>query len=449
MSRNKEHAMMDIIAKANDKPMDFSVAHELNYGVTTKYDRKNYDSQAAHKEFHDSQFQGKKTVVGSDGEILHREHKAAERKYGKVKAPQHQAEADHRDPLKNIHRRATDNPILSALLTDEDIKEIGNRPRNYQELSKHENTSKGEQSEFQRGLETKNFKRAAKGLYTQTETDVLLTGRAVKNAANAVGAFTVATTSAAVESGKETALITLTVSGINNLVAVASGQKELETALKDVASDATSSFVNGASVRLAQETIVGIFRIAGADQAANFISNGFPSAEIAMVVMTTNTVRRYLDGEISGEDCAIQLIANAAGTLAYQLGGAIGGPAGAIISSIIVTQVTNTILEYRQEKKIQREKAAEIDLVLSHAMMEIAYQKEKLLAYAETDLKYWDDTIAIGFDTILRSVTSQDTAGITQGINVILELFNSHVIYPTLAEFDKDFYNLDALPLVL
>lgn len=445
MKQEKEQHLVDAVIQATGQPVDLTVAQQLGYGITAQYKRKNYDDLTARKKFHDSQFGDKKTTIGSDGELLHRDHKAAERKYGKEKASLHQAEGDHIDTIKDVYSRHKDNPFLK----DEDIKAVVNRQKNLQELSKKENASKGGDSEIQRGIKDKNLKRVIKGVKAQAGTDLQLAGRTAKNAAVAVGTVTVAATGAAVEAGKETALITLTVSGLNNLAAVGSGQKDLESALRDVALDTADSFVSGAGVRMAQEVMAGIAEVAGAEQFANFMANDFPSAEIAMTVMTVATVKRYLDGEISGEDCAIQLIANAAGTLAYQLGGMIGGPAGAVIASVVATQITNTILEYRQEKKIQKDRAAEINSVLSQAVLEIAHQKEELAACVEADLKRWDDIISEGFDTILRSAAQQDTAGITQGLDAILSLFNAEVLYPTLEEFDRDFYDLDAPPLVL
>ena len=135
-------------------------------------------------------------------------------------------------------------PFKRAFLTDEDIKEVGNRKKNFQELSKHENASKQDKSELQRGIESHDIKRAAKGLYTQTETDILLTGRAAKNAAVAFGTIAVDATSVAIKAGKETALVTLTVSGLNNLARIAAGEKDLETAIKDIASETVSSFAS-------------------------------------------------------------------------------------------------------------------------------------------------------------------------------------------------------------
>ena len=144
-----------------------------------------------------------------------------------------------------------------------------------------------------------------------------------------------------------------------------------------------------------------------------------------------------------------EAIVSGAGILAYQLGTVIGGPAGAVVASMITTQITNTILEYRQEKKIQRAREAEISRVLSHAMAEISHQRDLLKNYAREELERWDNTIDTGFGIILRSAVDQDADGVARGLNTILALFNTQVLYPSLEAFDRDFYDLDAPPLIL
>lgn len=55
----------------------------------------------------------------------------------------------------------------------------------------------------------------------------------------------------------------------------------------------------------------------------------------------------------------------------------------------------------------------------------------------------------VGFDLLLQSTVKQDVSGVSQGLEIILSLFNTHVLYPSLEKFDQDFYDLNAPPLVL
>lgn len=445
MELDKDTQIELAVLQSLGKEVDLTAAQQIPLGVSPEYARRNYDSQAAHRAFHDSQFGDKKVITGPNGEILHRSQAAAQNKYGKRQASRHQAQADHIDPIKNVYDRWKDNPFLK----DEDIKEVVNRMKNFQERSRHDNASKGATSGVQEGIQSRDIGEVFNGLKAQTETDILLTGHAAKNAAGAVADIVKSKSGEAIQAGKETALIALTISGLHNLADLASGEKDLETALKDVALDTASSFASGTGLRMTQEVVAGVAHIVGADHVVDFVAGGFPVAEVAAAAMTARCVIQYLDGEISGEDCAVQILVSGAGVLAYQLGTLVGGPAGAVVASIIVTQVTNTILEYRQEKKIQRARDAEISRVLSHAMAEISRQRDLLDGYVKEELKRWDDTVNVGFGIILQSAADQNIDGIAMGLNTILALFNTQVLYPSLADFDRDFYDLDAPPLIL
>lgn len=372
------------------------------------------------------------------------------------------ANTDHIQPVDVLIQR------YGGEISAEDLRRIANSDYNLAMTNEQLNKAKGNQtniqylhSQLQHGT-PENLTTSANMIAAQISADVHvgidvgatkirnavdahISSDAIQQTSRMVGEKTVS----AAHAGASTAMITLTVSGLNNLAYVASGKKDLDTALRDVASDTANSFVSGAGLSITQEIIREAAQKSGAEALKKVAAQELPIAELALAAMVAGSVTRYINGEISGEDCAVEILLNGAGSLAYQLGFAFGGPVGAVVASIVMTQMTNTILEYRQEKKIQKERVAEIDAVLSQAIFEISRQKDDLVSYAKAELKHWDDTISSGFDTILQSAVNQDITGITQGLNTILALFNSQVIYPTLEDFERDFYNPDAPPLVL
>lgn len=414
-------------------------AKYICHGITPEYDRKNYDSQTARKNFHENQFKDHKTITDASGTTLHRSHDAAIKKYGKKMAPLHQAEADHKDPIKNIHNRATKNPVASKLLTDKDIKEVGNRPHNFQELSKRENAAKQDKSELQRGIETRDAKRAIDGLATQAETDILLAERAAHNAVKMATAVPNGIKDA-VHVGKDAALVTLTVSGINSLVAVAQGKMELETAISDVAVASAETFVTATGRDAAQQAVSFIAERSQSELLTKLTSLEIPAAEIALAVMVAKSVGKYLNGDISAEDCAVEMLLNGVGTFAYQLGMIAGGPVGAIVASIVATQIANTIEEYRIEKKIREKRDSEIQCVLSWARSEAQRQHSIIKDYLQSDLDYWDRQISDGFAQIALATQAEDCLGVAEGLDMLLLLIGSKVRFRTPDEFKNAFF---------
>ena len=124
------------IVNANDDNSSL----EKNLGITQEYtgNRNLWDSNKSKEEFKDKIFGDSKTIKDGNGDILHRSHKAAQRKYREGYA-EHAAEVDHKISLEYLHQNAKNNPFLS----DNDLKDIANSHENYQIISKSKNASKG------------------------------------------------------------------------------------------------------------------------------------------------------------------------------------------------------------------------------------------------------------------------------------------------------------------
>lgn len=253
----------------------------------------------------------------------------------------------------------------------------------------------------------------------------------------------------AIKSGEDAAMMTFVVSSLNNITLVVSGDKSPEDAAKDVLKDTATSFGSAAGITMTQEVTVRFAQKMGAGKIAELAATKVPINEIVIATMTFNTIKDYLDGKMPAEDCAFQLVANVAGTIAYQLGSALTGgcPVGGVIASMVMSQVIGAISSYRQDQKIQKARAAELDHLLSCAKAEIARQQDYLRDYVQKELGRWDNTIDDGFKQMLTSALNDDSDGITAGLNTILALFDSRAYYQSLDEFDRDFLNPDAAPV--
>ena len=370
------------------------------------------------------------------------------------------ANVDHIQPIDVFNER------YSGKLSIEDARRIINSDYNLALTNEALNKAKGGSTnaqylynQFKKGT-PEDVVTSINMLSTQVEADIhikieaegtilrrKLTEKTSSQHGKALIETTGETVSGAIHAGTSAALVSLTVSGLNNLAYVASGKKDLKSALHDVGSDTANSAISAAGMDATQKIISGIADTAGAKQLSAITQQQLPIAEIALANMIAGSVSRYLDGEISGEDCVIEILLNGAGTYAYQLGLLIGGPAAAVISSVVITQIANTIVEYRQMKKIAAAREAEINNVLREAMSEIVYQRAVLKEYFETEKKRWDDSIDHGFALILSSALEQNPAGITDGLNMILALFDQQVLFPTTESFVQALYSDE--PIIL
>ncbi len=131
-------------------------------GVTQDYDRSNYDSTNAKREYKEKVFGDSAIITDSTtGEVLHKSQNAAQKKYHMKNASgenvskkwaKHTAETDHINSLKSIHDKAKHNPFLS----DDDVQEIANHDVNLRILPKSWNASKCKKSDIEIILDADN-----------------------------------------------------------------------------------------------------------------------------------------------------------------------------------------------------------------------------------------------------------------------------------------------------
>lgn len=252
----------------------------------------------------------------------------------------------------------------------------------------------------------------------------------------------------AVNAGTASALIALTISSCNNLAQIAAGEKSIGEAVKDIAFDSGSSFVSSAGVSLMQDGVVNICKEYASKDIAKFVAQDLPIAEITTAVMVGRSVLRCLNGEITEEECATEIILNGAGYFAFKIGMLCGGPAGAVVASLIVSQISATILKYQQEKKIAAKRMAQFNRIVSDALIALEKQKNILADFREKEREKLAKAFNTGFEYIQLSILQNNVDGITDGLNCILSVFNEKCAFQSLDEFN-DFFDNEEAVLVL
>ena len=396
---------------------------EEDLGVSSEYDRRIYDSPSARREFHESQFKGNKTTISSDGKVVHQSHKAAKNKYGKKHASLHQGEADHIDPLKNIHERVENNPLARLLLSDSDLQEVGNRRTNFQELSKGENTSKGAKSELQRGIETCDVKRVAKGISVQVETDVLLTNKAIQNAGKIFA------------KGAADALATSVIKGTQDLCHVANGDMTMKEATEDVGKLGGTILASGGTERLATWALGKALK-----DSENKVLKEFAKAnQIGTILVVGSIVAKaagkYLDGEIDGSGFISEIgqdgLSMISGMLASKaavslLGGATGlAPMAVPVLAAMVASAACSEIYSRAQKVLQEHRDnLEIQQIADSASMEIAQQKIELKRLMGESHAKWVEDMSSSFQIITAGLTNKNVSQTNDGLCQLMSLYH-------------------------
>lgn len=239
--------------------------------------------------------------------------------------------------------------------------------------------------------------------------------------------------------GSSTAVVTLTMSSIKNLAMVATGKKTIKEATQDVAKDGATGFVSAAGIQLAQETVKKLASSQILGSATKFIPG---VSQIATIAMVGNSVMKFAEGEMTSEECAIDILMNGVGGLTIALAPITGGASivATIVAGAIIQTINTVVSAYKEGKRLDIKRDSEFRRIVAEASIALESQRRRLeqLKLAEqTKFKMACDK---GFEQIFLSSLNNDADGIAQGLNCILSNFNEVCQFKTLAEFN-DFFD--------
>lgn len=447
-------------------------------GITQDYNSENrnklWDSAKDKTAFKNKKFGAKQTFVDPiSGKTLHKCQQAAQNKYhmkngnGKkvsAKWADHSAETDHINALKDVHDVAKHNPFL----TDNDFKEIMNSEENYRVISKSDNASKGEKSDW-KIIADKDSEISAEGKALMAKekirSDVVLHEKfAMKTAKNAGKEFVSGASDAVIG-----AAIPLTVEAVKKMMDAAQGKETFSDAAKDMVKTTAKVAVAGGANRLLVDTI----SIQLANSKSVVLNNIAHSSTVGQIVAVASIVQesavRYINGEIDGKEFVEEVGVKGTAMIAGMVGGQVGREIGTIIGSVLGTTVLpgvgtaagavagrvigeilgavittvvcgSVISVYKTFKDMDNYKLKEkqIRRLESDAIAEIERQRGRFKQIVEREYDRWDSTVQSGLEKMIANSLEEsfDLQGVTDGLDKILSLFGSSVAFKTREEYE-------------
>lgn len=249
----------------------------------------------------------------------------------------------------------------------------------------------------------------------------------------------------AAAAGSEAAFVTATVSGLTNLVGVVKGEQDIKQAVKNVGKDTVRSFGSGAGISVVQDGVVAVAKKAGAKDFARLAGKNLPIMQLTMAVEIGGIVANYLDGNISGEECAGQIVCGTAGVLAANMAFVMGGPVAAAAVTLVVGEISKAVTKYQMERRLDKKRQAEFKNIINTALQSLSEQKQRIDAYNEARGAYITAAFDGGLELVMQGVYAVDEKSITQGLNNILTVFNQKCTFQSLDEFNKFFADKDAV----
>lgn len=473
---SKDSANMVTEAMKNLSMMEEKANNKL--GITQEYNKENrdklWDSQKGKADYKDKVFGNKETYMDPiSGKVLHKSQKAAQNKYHmknsegentSTKWAEHSAETDHINSLKDVHDLAKHNPFLS----DSDFKEIMNSDENYRILSKKDNTSKGEQNDWNIITNKNNGMSSAARVQMAKEkirSDIALQGKfAVRTVKNVGEEFAIGAKNTLVKS-----VIPLTVEAVREMCKVANGEESLRDATKEIGKVVVDVAVAGGTNKLVLDVVNSQLRNSENVVFSKLANSNQVSQIVTVAMIVKESAVKYLNGEIDGKEFIDEVGVKGSTMVAGMIGGAIGGEICAILGGIagtvalpgvgtiagvaagkVIGEILGTIITtvacsaivsvYNTSRHLNDYKLKEnqIRKLETEALKEMENQRDKFKSIVERENKYWNQEIQNGFNMILSSACEEsfNIQGMTEGLDKILSLFGKSVAFKNLDEYE-------------
>lgn len=420
-----------------------------NYAKPDKYtnNRNLYDSGTAKANAKTNSFSsGEKVVDPYTKKELVLKKSDAKAEYGD-KWTDYLAESDHIVPIEKVYNDSADNSWIS----NEDIKNIANGDDNIEIVSRKFNNAKRSRTNEDFVNDNGYLEKTGIVLSDEGKEAAISHGKnaqsSINKKAKKVSAQNAISTShnAGVKAAKTATIHGATISGLMNISSFLKGDKTFDEALEDTALETGKAAASGYAISASLTSITHTLESSSSKFMNQIASANVPAKIVDAIMITGTSIVRYCNGEISTQDCIIEIGERGltAATAGYSMtvGQAlipipvVGAAIGALIGSMATSSVYNQLVNELKNRQLrQRERERIIAECKKTAEEERAYRAE-LEEYLK---KYFNDYISC-FDQALNQLDTAMSAGDANGViaaaNSITKKLGRDVKFNNVEEF--------------
>lgn len=360
----------------------------------------------------------------------------------------HLAETDHIKPLEKIYEETKNNPWLST----EDVKDIGNGEKNVKVISRKTNNAK--RSKTNKEYVNDKEYRERKGIFfsKKGEKQALQDGRQAEVYTR--GREIIETGKNILHDGHEAGMTgaksagtsTLAMSGILNTVAVLKGEKEAGEAIADTIEDGGKAAVTGYVMSDGLMVVSNSLSGSSSKFLQALSKSNVPGKVITAVMTVGDTLKRYGDGEISTQQCIIEL-----GDKGLNLATAgysavvgqtlipipvVGGAIGALVGSTLTSSLYHNLINTLQTKELEHQERLRIIAECKEAAEQARVFRSELELYLENYFREYRDCFDEALSEMRFAFQIGDADGIVAGANQITRKLGGRVVFETEEEFE-------------
>lgn len=282
----------------------------------------------------------------------------AKAKYGKD-WQKHLAEVDHIVPLDKRYEQTKNNPWLS----NKDIKKSSNSSDNLENVSRAFNNAKRNRSNKEFVSDDEYLKKTGVDLNEVGKKQAIKNEIRAKKALqmqdliDSVNNILETGNSAGFEGMKDAGISTMTITGILNIVSVIKGEKSAKEAIKDIASDTGKSAAVGYASSSILTVLSHTLSYSSSPLIQALLESNVPGYAVTAVMLMGDTVKKYVDGKLSTEQCLTEiqekttvLTGGISGGVAGQMlipipivGAAVGSLVGSTLASIYYNKMSTLL----------------------------------------------------------------------------------------------------------
>lgn len=413
-----------------------------------------YDSQAAKASAKKALFKDGNVVRDPyTGERLVLTRAEARQLYGD-NWTKHLAESDHIKPLEKIYQDTRNN----VWNTTEDIRAAANSGDNMRVSSRQFNNAKRSRTNKEFVEDEVYLKSKGVNLTDEGRRNAILDGETAEASINKqLRQSTIKNVvrtghEAGIEGAQQAGGTALTMSAIMNISSVIRGEKSSEEAIEDTLMDGGKAAVTGYAMGGGLTVVSHSLSESSSEFIRGLVESNVPGKVITAVMVTGDTLKRYADGEITTQECLIELGDKGLNlaTMGYSMAVGqtlipipiVGGAVGALVGSTLTSTYYQNLIHTLQTKELEHQERMRIIEECHQAVQQTKAFRQELENYLQTYFKDYQDCFEGALSAMRFSYQAGDADGIIASANDITRKLGGTVQYETVQEF-KTFLDSD------
>ena len=239
----------------------------------------------------------------------------------------------------------------------------------------------------------------------------------------------------------------LTMSSIMNTVAVVKGEKSGEEALADIAKTSGKAAVTGYAMSGGLTVASHSLANSSSKFIQGLVQSNVPGKAITAVLVTGDTLKKWGNGEITTQQCLIELgdkglnLATAGYSMA--IGQAlipipiVGGALGALVGSALTSNYYNELIHTLQIRELEHQERMRIIAECKAAAEQTKIFRQELESYLNLYFKEYKDCFDGAISSMKFAYQVGDADGMIAAANDITRKLGGQVYYETVEEFEK------------